>query len=258
MDEVLAVGDASFQLKCIHKLEEFKKQGKTILFVSHDVNLISQFSDRVIVMSEGKVAFDGPALRALSVYKGLLFSKGSSAGKGRQAGEVRSSPADSWQEGTTREYRIRSPEAQIERVVMLDREGEERGVFKSGDEATIVIRLRANREVSEPIYGMRIKDRSGIQVYAINSLQLRLKCPALQQGSVQEIRFRPRMNLMAGEYFLSVGVSEFVAGEPVVLDRRNEVLQFRVVGSEGLGIANLGCVIEVKPGSNLQGRRSAG
>ncbi len=69
IDEILSVGDAAFQKKCLEKMNEFKKAGKTIIFISHAMSQIEQFCERVIYIKEGQISFDGPAKEGLDHYK---------------------------------------------------------------------------------------------------------------------------------------------------------------------------------------------
>lgn len=68
IDEILAVGDVAFQKKCFDRLEQFRKQNKTILFVSHSPKQVSELCDRVILMDKGEVAFDGDPVRGVELY----------------------------------------------------------------------------------------------------------------------------------------------------------------------------------------------
>ena len=69
VDEALSVGDVFFQSKCYHKFEEFKKMGKTILFVSHDLSSITKYCDRAILLNKGKKLFEGTPKEAVDLYK---------------------------------------------------------------------------------------------------------------------------------------------------------------------------------------------
>ena len=69
VDEALAVGDIDFQQKCHNVFEKFKKHGRTILFVSHDLNVVEKFCDRVILLDEGKIKYQGEPKDVLSTYK---------------------------------------------------------------------------------------------------------------------------------------------------------------------------------------------
>jgi len=68
VDEILAVGDTAFQAKCIKRMEEFKKEGVTTLFVSHSMESVKSFCDRVIYLKEGKVEFDGDVNEGFNKY----------------------------------------------------------------------------------------------------------------------------------------------------------------------------------------------
>jgi len=68
VDEILAVGDTAFQAKCIKRMEEFKKEGVTTLFVSHSMESVKSFCDRVIYLKEGKVEFDGGVEEGIKKY----------------------------------------------------------------------------------------------------------------------------------------------------------------------------------------------
>ncbi|NIA03979.1 MAG: ATP-binding cassette domain-containing protein, partial [Nitrospiraceae bacterium] len=76
LDEILAVGDAPFQQKCIKKILDFKKAGKTILFVSHNADQIKLLCDRVILLQKGKITFDGAVDLGLEAYTNSLQNKG--------------------------------------------------------------------------------------------------------------------------------------------------------------------------------------
>ena len=76
MDEVLAVGDAAFQDKCIHKMKELSGAGRTVLYVSHNMNTIRSLCDRCIVLNQGKLVFDGDVESAIQRYLSQGFYKG--------------------------------------------------------------------------------------------------------------------------------------------------------------------------------------
>ncbi|MEO6508385.1 MAG: ABC transporter ATP-binding protein [Patescibacteria group bacterium] len=69
IDEILAVGDTAFQNKCLKKMEDFKKDGVTIIFVSHSMNEVKSFCDRVLYLEKGKLVFDGETEKGLQMYQ---------------------------------------------------------------------------------------------------------------------------------------------------------------------------------------------
>ena len=75
VDEALSVGDVFFQAKCYHKFEEFKKQGKTILFVSHDLSSISKYCDRAVLLNQGVLIGEGAPKKMIDIYKQVLVGQ---------------------------------------------------------------------------------------------------------------------------------------------------------------------------------------
>ncbi len=75
VDEALSVGDVFFQAKCYHKFEEFKEQGKTILFVSHDMSSISKYCDRVVLLDKGIKLAEGSSKKVIDIYKQVLVGQ---------------------------------------------------------------------------------------------------------------------------------------------------------------------------------------
>ena len=75
VDEALSVGDVFFQAKCYHKFEEFKKQGKTILFVSHDLSSISKYCDRAVLLNQGVLLGEGTPKKMIDIYKQVLVGQ---------------------------------------------------------------------------------------------------------------------------------------------------------------------------------------
>jgi lipopolysaccharide transport system ATP-binding protein len=76
VDEVLAVGDAGFQKKCLGKMDEVTKEGRTVLFVSHNLDAVSTLCDRVIWLDEGKIFLDGPTQEVVPAYLNAMLQQG--------------------------------------------------------------------------------------------------------------------------------------------------------------------------------------
>ncbi len=247
IDEALAVGDAAFQLKCFEKLNRFKATGKTIVFVSHNINAISQFCDRVFVLSGGQLMFDGKPLEAINIYKNVLFAAGGISPVPENNRVAFPRPVPSMPLILNKnEHRYRTDGAEVFHVELRNREDEPHQVFLSNEETTVVMNVRADRIIKEPVYGIIIKNKQGLQVYVKNTDQERMSCPGLDKGSTQEVHFKQKLHLVANDYFLTVGVAEIQNGELVQLDRRSDVLQFKIIGTEPAGIVNLNSVVELK------------
>jgi ABC-type polysaccharide/polyol phosphate transport system ATPase subunit len=142
LDEVFAVGDGAFQRKCLDKIFDFKRNGGTIVFVSHDAGAVEQLCERTILLREGRVAFDGPTHDALTEYHGLLADE-------RDPAE-RAAGLSEWGSG----------EARIAAVRVCGAEGQEREQFLSGEPFSLVLKLVASTSVTPPRFSYELRDEA--------------------------------------------------------------------------------------------------
>lgn len=82
LDEVLSVGDLTFQARCREQLEHCRRRGTTVVLVSHDLDLVATMCDRVVLLRSGRIALDGPASSVVRAYLGLAVGDGSSSARG--------------------------------------------------------------------------------------------------------------------------------------------------------------------------------
>ena len=154
VDEALSVGDVFFQAKCYHKFEEFKKQGKTILFVSHDLGSVSKYCDRVILLNQGEKLDEGSPKAMVDMYKQLLVHQDPV----KQAEDEHTAPVNSetnWRSGfqvnpNTLEYGDK--QAEICDFVVLDSKGRQSNTIEKGSRFKIKmneyhVRRRKCREI---------------------------------------------------------------------------------------------------------------
>jgi ABC-type polysaccharide/polyol phosphate transport system ATPase subunit len=146
LDEVFAVGDEQFQRKCFGKIFEFKQQGGTIVFVSHDASAVERLCDRAILLRDGRVDFDGPTHDAIVRYRQLLAGERDPAERGAGLNE--------WGSG----------EARIEQVHLLGPDGEERTQFLAGEPLALRVRVAAERALPAPRLSLEVRDASGLLV----------------------------------------------------------------------------------------------
>jgi len=98
LDEVLAVGDAAFQLKCLNRIDELRDGGKTIIFISHDLNAVERLCDRVLLMDHGQIIANGNPAEIIDLYKKSAGTAGASAFPGikawREWPDAKTAPGD--------------------------------------------------------------------------------------------------------------------------------------------------------------------
>jgi ABC-type polysaccharide/polyol phosphate transport system ATPase subunit len=142
LDEVFAVGDEAFQRKCFGKIFDFKRDGGTIVFVSHDASAVERLCERAILLREGRVAFDGHTHDALTEYHRLLADEHDPAE--RVAG------LSEWGSG----------EARIASVELCGPEGERREQFLAGEALSLRLTLVAARAVPPPRLSFELRDEA--------------------------------------------------------------------------------------------------
>ena len=148
LDEVFAVGDEAFQRKCFGKIFEFKQNGGTIVFVSHDAAAVERLCDRAVLLKDGAVCFDGPTHEAIVAYRGLLA--------GERNPEERAAGLKEWGGDVAR----------VERVRLLGPDGDERMQLLAGEPFAIALDVATDAPLAPPRVGWELRDDAAILVAA--------------------------------------------------------------------------------------------
>jgi hypothetical protein len=176
IDEVLAVGDESFTRKCLDKIAEFRRRGKTILIVTHSLGLVEKMCDDLLWLRHGRVADHGDPKRVVDAY--LTYVAGGeeallAAGHGHSTEPPDAPPPDAppgepavhgYQQG-----RWGSREVEIAGVKLLDPEGRERHVYVSGETLTVLLSVRVAASVEDFVFGVGLFSAEGVNVYGTNT-----------------------------------------------------------------------------------------
>ena len=256
VDEALSVGDVFFQSKCYHKFEEFKKQGKTILFVSHDLSSISKYCDRVVLINKGKKLAEGAPKAMVDMYKKVLvnqYDTNEDLDKNKNSDNVADmemNTGDLWRtklEVNSRLLEYGEKEAQIIDFAVFDNRGNITSAIEKGTEFTVGIKVRFNQKIDEPIIAFTIKDIKGIDITGTNTLFEKIEDFDSSQGSVREVFFTQKMNLQGGSYLISFGCTGYRNGEFVVYHRMYDALGISVIsGKDTVGFYDMESTIVVK------------
>jgi ABC-type polysaccharide/polyol phosphate transport system ATPase subunit len=207
IDEVLAVGDESFTRKCLDKIGEFRRRGKTIVLVSHSLGLVEKMCDDVLWLRHGIVADRGDPKRVVDAY--LTYVAGGEEALLAQAAagapaEAEAAPAASDAPGY-REGRWGSREVEITRVRLLDDRGKERHVYVPGERLTVTLSLRAMAPVEDFVFGIGLFTADGVSVYGTNT-HLEEFVPRRFQGEGEVALALQDLRLVEGTYLLDVAV----------------------------------------------------
>lgn len=180
IDEVLAVGDAEFQKKCLRKMEDVSRNGRTILFVSHSMTMVKDLCKRGIFLSHGRVAADGPVEEAIRHYSAELAEL-----------------------AYFRDGSLRVSGKHIQLLELFSR-GLPADTVEMGQDLSLRVHFRVPRPLSYPVLGLVIRDIGGNALIAVNNKHYtgNLVAAPLSAG-IFEVRF-PEFNLMHGEYLVDL------------------------------------------------------
>lgn len=214
IDEVLAVGDAEFQLKCLDRIAQLRRRGITIVLVSHNLGMIETLCDRAIWLEEGEIEAQGRPLDVLMAYRERIAQKAED--------QVPPAPAD-FEEG--RRWGIGG--LLIERVDLCDDAGQRRETFVTGEAMEIRIHYRATRRVAEPIFGLAIFHQDGAHICGPNTRFGGLPIPALERGERGVVSYRiPSLPLLEGTYRVTVAATN--QSDTAAYDYHDRAYRFRV------------------------------
>ncbi|MBR5247630.1 MAG: ABC transporter ATP-binding protein [Lachnospiraceae bacterium] len=226
VDEALSVGDVFFQAKCYHKFEEFKKMGKTIVFVSHDLSSISKYCDRVFLLNKGNLLGEGSPKEMIDAYKRVLVGQYEVPDQ-KEEGE---SVQDESQNPHLLEYGDKK--AQIEEFYLTDDRNVRTTAVVKGTEFTIHMKVRINEHIPAPIFAFSMKNIMGTEITGTNSMIEKAYLESVEPGQVKEVTFTQKMSLQGGEYLLSLGVTGFNKDVFEVYHRLYDVLNITVVSDK--------------------------
>ena len=215
VDEVLAVGDEAFGLKCIDKFAEFKRRGKTILLVTHGLSMVERFCDEAAWLDAGRLRDRGDSRRIVHAYRtDVAFGEEQVIASMEQrvletAGGL-PDPKETADDGVPQdmfsaaEGRWGSGPVRIHRVTM-ERDGQEAHLFDSGDRMTIRLAYSTPEPVADFVFGISIFNTEGVCCYGTNTDIERFE--ALELSGDGEVMFTiDHLDLVAGTYKLDVAV----------------------------------------------------
>ncbi|MGH9441934.1 MAG: ABC transporter ATP-binding protein [Thermoanaerobaculia bacterium] len=233
VDEVLAVGDEEFSHRCLEKIAEFQKQGRTIVVVSHDLDLIATHCRRVLRLSGGRLAASGPPAEVVGKYREQVADR---EGRARLLSR-RAESSERWGSG----------EAIIEDAWLLGPGREPVGVLRAGEPFAVQFRGRANGTLEDLVAGVQISKIDGTVVFGSNTLIDRYDPGAVSGSFSATLRFESA-DLAAGAYSLDVAVHRR-DGAPY--DYRSGIVRFDVFAPEATaGVWRPIRAWKIEPGEN--------
>ena len=275
VDEALSVGDVFFQAKCYKKFEDFKKMGKTILFVSHDLTSIARYCDKVILLDHGRKLDEGTPKEMVGLYKRILAGKNPSARGVMVSDESGVVSSDSEKNDDTTEAQNRNGvtksaanneilwktnydinpnvdeygngEAEIIDFAVMDDLGDCSNNIVKGSTFTIKSKVRFNNDVVDPIFTYTIKNIHGTAITGTNTMFERASVGTAKAGETYVASFEQEMNLQGGEYLLSISCTGYKEGELIVYHRLYDVINITVISDKNtVGFYDMNSVTSIE------------
>ena len=259
VDEALSVGDVFFQAKCYHKFEEFKKMGKTILFVSHDLSSIAKYCDRVVLLNKGVKLGEGLPKEMIDTYKqvlvgqyqipeeedSLLQDEDINKLAAKSAAEDKKTAGQDAKKEKTQDkldaevlginekaLEYGTKDGEIVEFYVTDKKGIKTSAIIKGEECTLYLKVKFHNDVPAPIFAFTIKDKHGTDITGTNSMIEKAFLEPVKKGDVKEITFTQKLDLQGGEYLLSLGVTGYEGDTFQVYHRLYDVLNLTVVSEK--------------------------
>ena len=230
VDEALAVGDAVFANRCIRKFEELREKKTTVLFVSHDLGLVKQLSNRAIFLLNGSIEAEGEPKHVIDKYIGVVLE--------RQKAFERSDR----QSNLIASNRHGDGSSEILAVTLIDETGKPCGVVSSGERVTIRIRTAFRQRRVQPMVGILIRNRIGMEIYGTNTRIEQVDLGTFEPGEELDIDFQFDCWLTPQHYTVTVATQYSDGSSHDWLD---DVLSFEVLARrQAAGVIDLRARIE--------------
>lgn len=235
VDEILAVGDQAFQYRCLDRINEMKRQGVTIILVTHTIEHVREMCSRALWLDEGMIQADGPVEHVLDEYMTQVADSDQQALRRAEALRRRQlartpkgqAPGTS-HDGAKRKanWRWGSGEAEIVRVRFLDGQGQERRSFKTGETFTARIWYSAHRRIERPQFGVALHRADGFHICGPNTESGNYPIEAIAGNGFIDFII-PHSPLLPGTFLFSAAIYDH-EGE-FAYDHHHQAYSFRII-----------------------------
>lgn len=236
VDEALSVGDVFFQAKCYKKFEDFKTQGKTIIFVSHDISSVAKYCDRVILLNKGDKLSEGNPKDTINLYKKVLLKHSDNI----QSGSILSGDEESRETKLWKDHYQLNPEvneygtgeAEIIDFAVIDEYGSYTNCIQKGTSFEIKSKVLFQNDIQDPIFTYTFKNVQGTAVTGTNTMYEKAGIGLARAGETYVAAFKQQMDLQGGEYLLSISCTGYTGGEFRAYHRLYDVCGVTVVSDK--------------------------
>lgn len=198
IDEVLAVGDANFQQKCLNVFRELRKSGKTVILVTHDMGAVEEFCDRAMLIESGKITMIGKSRAVADKYRRINFEQLSEGERGDKTDPKR------WGNGAARTNWVTVTNAE---------EHDARKKLITTKQLKLAINVTYNKDLTDPITGFQIRDAAGMIIIGLNTKISQMPPTDRKKGDVVTFEWVLPNIFKSGVYHVTSSLHDF-GGEP--------------------------------------------
>jgi ABC-type polysaccharide/polyol phosphate transport system ATPase subunit len=219
IDEALSVGDEHFKGKCLNRLNEFREQGKTTVFVSHDMGAVKNMCRHVVLLDRGEIVEQGTAERVADEYLKRAHARGN------ERLMTINREADAYP-------RWGSGEILTGDIDMLGPDGKPSLVFRTGEPFVVRVPYRVRAPVRRPVFGLGIYRADGTYVNGSNHdwRDRPIRIEGVEPGEEGEARMEfPSMPVLPGQYYLTMYLYDHSLAAPTPIDQREHAVTFEVL-----------------------------
>lgn len=249
VDEALSVGDIYFQSKCFKKMDEIKRNGTTILLVTHDMSSVVKYCDKVVVLNHGRVVKEGNPKEMVDIYKKILVNQYDENAVEEEQAKFETTE-DTWASKLSlneENVLYGSGKARIVDFGFFDADDQITGMIMKKNTFKIKMKVEFFEDVENPIFAFAVKNARGAEVTGTNTMFERVDLPLAKKGETYVVTFTQRALLQGGEYLMSFGCTGYENGEFTVYDRLYDVANLTIVSEQDtVGAFDIDSQIEIE------------
>ncbi len=212
-DEVLAVGDEAFQRKCMERIFRFRRMGKTIIFVSHGLEIVRTLCDQAVWLDHGMARAVGPASEVIDAYLEEVNRQEQARIKKQRIDASDKEKAEEEDTEAENLYRRGSREVEIVRVELFDAAGHTPETFQTNETLTVRMHYKAHQPVMHPVFGLALHDETGIWLTGPNTRFYEVDIPSVTGTGWVDYTI-PVLPLLTGRYQITVAVYDDAMLQP--------------------------------------------
>lgn len=242
VDEALSVGDVFFQNKCYRRFDDFRRRGKTILFVTHDMGSVIKYCNRCVLLNAGKKVAEGSPQEMVDLYKKIMVGQWDERNENSE--KLINQKVEKVLEGNKKlwkEQMVINPDieaygdgrAEIIDFGIFSTDGNIGNNVYKGDYYDVKMKVKINENNLSPIFAFKLRDVKGSELTGTNTMLENIDTSNLKKGDIVTITFRQKQYLQPGQYLLSLGCTAFEGDNLVVYSRNYNCCVLGVVADKG-------------------------